>query len=163
MEMGSKVSQPVRILALVGLLGALALGAGFTLLGKSSGSEAPPKVIKPLHPHHQAAATAKATPKPAVTTARPKAHAAVQHKTAAKPKANAKVAAKPKPVARPVAVAKLPDNGLPAVVNQALAAHEIVVVSLYDPEADVDAASLGEAQAGAKLANVGFVPLNVLS
>jgi hypothetical protein len=151
--MGSKVSQPVRILALVGLLGALALGAGFALLGKSSGSEAPPKVIKPLHPHHKAAV---ATTKPAVHAVKPK--AASVHK-ATKPE----VAAKPKPAAKPVAVAKLPDNGLPAAVNQALAAHEVVVVSLYDPEADVDAASLGEAQAGAKLANVGFVPLNVLS
>ena len=36
-------------------------------------------------------------------------------------------------------------------------------MSLYDPQAIVDAASLGEAQAGAKLANVGFVPLNVLT
>jgi hypothetical protein len=157
--MGSKVSQPVRILALVGLLGALALGAGFALLGKSSGSAAPAKTIQPLHPHRHATATA--TPKPAATT-----HAAV-HKTtpkaAAKAKPAAKVAAKPKPAANAVAVAKLPDNGLPAVVNQALAAHEVVVVSLYDPQADVDAASLGEAQAGAKLANVGFVPLNVLS
>ena len=77
--------------------------------------------------------------------------AAVAHK--------AKVAAKPKPLA----VAQLPDNGLPAVVNQALLSHEVVVVSLYDPQAIVDAASLGEAQAGAKLANVGFVPLNVLT
>ena len=36
-------------------------------------------------------------------------------------------------------------------------------MSLYDPQAIVDAASLGEAQAGAKLANVGFVALNVLA
>jgi hypothetical protein len=150
--MGSKVSQPVRILALVGLLGALALGAGFALLGKSSGSEAPPKVIKPLHPHHKAAATA--------APVKPKAHKATATTSA---KAKPKVAATPKPAAKQVPVVKLPDNGLPAVVNQALAAHEVVVVSLYDPDADVDAASLGEAQAGAKLADVGFVPLNVLS
>ena len=60
-------------------------------------------------------------------------------------------------------MAKLPTNGLPAVINHALLTHMVVVVSLYDPEATVDSASVGEAQAGAKLANVGFVPLNVLS
>ena len=147
--MGSKVSQPVRILALVGLLGALALGAGFALLGKSSGSGAAPKAIKPLHGHVKTAVPAK--PAAPVAHAKPKAVAAVAYK--------AKVAAKPKPLA----VAQLPDNGLPAVVNQALLSHEVVVVSLYDPQAIVDAASLGEAQAGAKLANVGFVPLNVLT
>src|SRR6266568_3455843 len=102
--MGSKVSQPVRILALVGVLGALALGAGFAMLGKSSGSSAAPKVIKPLHGHH------KAAPKPVV--ARHKAHAkpGAAHKAAT-------LAPKPKPA---VAVQQLPDNGLPAVVNQAL-------------------------------------------
>jgi hypothetical protein len=153
--MGSKVSQPVRIVALVGLLGALSLGAGFTMLGKNSGSSAPPKVIKPLHARHKGA-TAHAAPAQA---AEAKAHAAEQAKTAAHHKAKA-AAAKPKGA---VAVQQLPDNGLPASVNAALALHEVVVVSLYDPQALVDAASVGEAQAGAKLANAGFVPLNVLS
>jgi hypothetical protein len=158
--MGSKVSQPVRILALVGLLGALALGAGFALLGKSTGSEAAPKAIKPLHPHRKAAVTAapKVATKPAATRA-------AHHNASATAKAAAKLAAKPKPTpaAKAVAVTKLPENGLPAVLNQALATHDVVVVALYNPEADVDAASVGEAQAGARLANAGFVPLNVLS
>jgi hypothetical protein len=150
----SKVSQPVRILALVGMLGALALGGGFVLLGKSAGSSAAPKTIKPLHGHlkattavaakHRASATTKATSAARVH----KAKHAVKPKTAAPAK---------------IAVAKLPDNGLPPAVNQALLSHEVVVVSLYDPEALVDAASVGEAQAGAKLADVGFVPLNVLA
>jgi hypothetical protein len=157
--MGSKVSQPVQILALVGLLGALALGAGFALLGKSSGSEAVPKTIQPLHPHHKPAAAvapAHAVSKPAVAThAKP----AVKASSKTKPVAVHKTKAK----AKPTHVVKLPANGLPDVVNRALLAHEVVVVSLYDPQAVVDAASLGEAQAGAKLANVGFVPLNVLS
>jgi hypothetical protein len=150
--MGSKVSQPVRIVALVGLLGALALGAGFALLGKSAGSSAPPKVIKPLHGHHGATAAAK----PVVAAPKAKTAAAVK----AYPKAK-HAALKPKHPA--VAVVQLPDNGLPAVVNQALLTHAVVVVSLYDPQALVDSASLGEAEAGAKLANAGFVPLNVLT
>src|SRR5256885_15436989 len=114
--MGSKVSQPVRILALVGLLGALALGAGFALLGKSSGSTSEPKAIKPLHGHLKAgAATKTATP---VVHAKAKAHA----KPAVTAAHKARVAAQPKP--KPVAVVQLPDNGLPAAVNQALASHE---------------------------------------
>jgi hypothetical protein len=157
--MGSKVSQPVRILALVGVLGTLALGAGFAMLGKSSGSSTPPKVIQALHGHLKGDATAKpdAHARVATQVAKPglKAHAkTTAHKAAATPVAKAKRAA--------VAV-QLPDNGLPAVVNQALLTHAVVVVSLYDPQALVDAASLGEAQAGAKLANAGFVPLNVLT
>ena len=36
------------------------------------------------------------------------------------------------------------------------------MVSLYSPEASVDATSLGEAAAGAKLAKVGFLAINVL-
>jgi hypothetical protein len=149
--MGSKVSQPVRILALVGILGTLALGAGFALLGKGSGSAAAPAVIRPLHGHHHKvarsipAATRKAV---GARAARARAAAHRQAATTRRPKH--------------AAVAKLPGNGLPAVVNQALRTHTVVVVSLYDPQATVDAASLGEAQAGAKLAKVGFVPLNVL-
>jgi hypothetical protein len=165
--MGSKVSQPVRILALVGLLGALALGAGFALLGKSSGSEAVPATIKPLHPRHKAAAfPAGSKPAVATTHAKPAARAAAKPVEAHRTKAAAKATATPKaktPTKPKPAPVRLPANGLPDVVNRALLSHEVVVVSLYDPQAVVDAASLGEAQAGAKLANVGFVPLNVLS
>jgi hypothetical protein len=37
------------------------------------------------------------------------------------------------------------------------------VVSLYNPYSQVDAISFAEARAGAKVAGVGFVPLDVLS
>jgi hypothetical protein len=155
--MGSKVSTPVRILALVGLLGALALAAGFTLLGPSSGSSAPAPAIKPLHPVHKLTTTPAPAPKLA---AKPK-PAAAKHHAVARP---AKAARRPaaggtKAKATPAAV---PANGLPAVINQALVTHEVVVVSLYDPQANVDAASLGEALAGAKAAGAGFVGLDVL-
>ena len=36
------------------------------------------------------------------------------------------------------------------------------MVSLYNPEASVDATSLGEAAAGARTAKVGFLAINVL-
>src|SRR5919201_3875551 len=93
--MGSKVSQPVRILALVGLLGALALGAGFALLGKSSGSgsDAAPKVIKPLHPHKHVVPAVKPKAKPVTAPAK---HA-VARKAKAKAAAPKKVEPKPHP------------------------------------------------------------------
>ena len=72
-------------------------------------------------------------------------------------------AVKPKPAARKLApkpVTLLP--GLPPEVAAALGKHELVVVSLYDPQARVDRISLAEAAAGAKVAHAGFVPLNVL-
>ena len=53
--------------------------------------------------------------------------------------------------------------GLPAPVADAFGLHDTVVVSLYDPYSQVDGISFAEAKAGAALAGVGFVPLNVLS
>jgi hypothetical protein len=200
--MSLTVGTPVKILALVGVLGALALGAGFALLGKTSGSDSTPAVVEPLHAHHTVADGGSSSSKPAATSRRhathPRAaakrpaathghavttpkpvsvahgHAAAQrpaaapHRhTAATPRAP--VAPMPKPVAiapksKPASVAPaLPADGLPAVINRALRSHAVVVVSLYDPQAEVDAASLGEASAGARLAGAGFVPLNVLS
>jgi hypothetical protein len=163
--MSLTVSTPVKILALAGVLGAVALGAGFMLLGKTAGTSSTPAVIKPLHPRHQALHTP--TP-PAVKAhhtapvhATHRSRAAVAHKSPAAPAKHRPATVKPKPKA--VAIAPLPKNGLPAVINRALQSHAVVVVSLYDPQADVDAASVGEASAGAKLAGAGFVPLNVLS
>ena len=62
--------------------------------------------------------------------------------------------------AAPKPVALLP--GLAPEVAAALRRHEVVVVSLYDPQARVDQISLAEASAGAKAAHAGFVPLDVL-
>ena len=45
----------------------------------------------------------------------------------------------------------------------ALGRHQTVVVSLYNPYSEVDGIAFAEARAGAKIAGVGFVPLNVLS
>jgi hypothetical protein len=70
---------------------------------------------------------------------------------------------KPKPAPRkpaPKPIVLLP--GLPPEVAAALRKHELVVVSLYDPQARVDRISLAEASAGAEVAHAGFVPLDVL-
>lgn len=77
----------------------------------------------------------------------------VRKATAVKQKAAPKKAA-PKPVVL------LP--GLTPEVAAALRTHELVVVSLFDPQARVDRISLAEASAGAKAAHAGFVPLDVL-
>ena len=103
------------------------------------------------------AAPATKTAKEATAAAKPAAKAA-----AAKP---AKAAAKP--AARPAAGAPpknppLPPSGLPAAVDVALRSHEVVVVSLYVPNARVDELATAEARAGAALGGAGFVALNVL-
>ena len=51
---------------------------------------------------------------------------------------------------------------LPASLRYELEQHKIVVVSLWDPQAPVDQFSVAEAHAGAAVAGVGFVVVNVL-
>jgi hypothetical protein len=84
-------------------------------------------------------------------------------KTPAKAKAAAPptvhVAAKPKPKPKPVTAA----NGLPIVLNDALRAHRIVVVSVFDPQSQTDAISYAEARAGAgDISLAGFLGVSVL-
>ena len=143
------VSPQIRIVALVGVLAAAALGVFmFTTRSAPSSVDAAalPK-IKPLY--HGRKVAAHPTPTTAV-----KKHAAV-------PKTHA--AANPTPV-RP-ASPKTPivtATGLPVVLVTALERHPVVVVALFDPQSRVDGISLREASAGAAASNAGFVPLNVL-
>ena len=156
------VSSPIKIVALVGVLAAVGLFMYLEVLphGGSSSSSAP-AVIKPLHPvktHIHSLAPAKPAKKVTVTKVTT-AHKKVVHvKVQPKPKAKVVVAAPA--TAAPAATA--PANGLPARVTEALREFPVVVVSLYNPEASVDATSLGEAAAGAKTAKVGFLAINVL-
>jgi hypothetical protein len=141
------LSPPVRIAALVGLVAALALGGGMTLLGhRGEASVAAPRVLK----HHPFGLGAK-----------------TKHATKTTPVAK-------HPQARPMApVKQVPDQpsvvaaalaaGLPGPVATALGRHSTVVVSLYNPYSEVDGISFAEARAGAELAGVGFVALDVLS
>jgi hypothetical protein len=151
--MNVNVSAPVRIFALVGGVAALALGVWFFFLGGGSpgASTEPVKTIEPLYGRKQS--TALPAPK-----ARAKAKPA---RPASKPAKSARPAPKPKANAKPRARVPNPE-GLPLAVARALSRHAVVVVSLYDPEAKIDRISLGEAQAGARRAKVGFVALNVL-
>ena len=137
------VSPQMRLVALLGGVAALGLAA-FMFLGHSS----PGSTQATLTPAERSAMHAKSKHKPRSTPA-PKRVA--PHKAISKP-----APAKP---ARP-AIAVLP--GLPPDLARSLRRHELVVVSLYDPQARVDRISLAEASAGASVAHAGFVPLNVL-
>lgn len=64
-----------------------------------------------------------------------------------------------KPVAKPAAT----QDGLPAVLAEALARNRVVVVSLFAPDVELDDMAMREAKAGAAAAGAGFVALNVLN
>jgi hypothetical protein len=65
--------------------------------------------------------------------------------------------------ARPPAELAALAAGLPARVAEALGRAPVVVVELTDPQSEVDGIAYAEARAGAGLAGVPFVALNVLS
>lgn len=126
------VGRPVQIFALVAVLAVF--GGGATLM---------------LHKQQ--------TPKPVVIEPR--------HVVAARLASRAKPAAPPKPVAvarKQTPPAPVAANGLPTPLAQALRAHRIVVVSLFDPQSPTDAISFAEARAGAHAAKVGFLGVSVL-
>ena len=135
------LSPPVRYAALLGLLAAVLIGGGTTILGRGE-AEAVPHAINP-HPFGKK--------KPAVTAAKAKAPTPVAPPVRKAP---------PRP--SPAVVAAL-NAGLPAPLARAFAQHHVVVVSLYNPYSQVDGIAFAEARAGAQLAGAGFVPLNVLS
>jgi hypothetical protein len=148
------LSPPVRYAALLGLLAAVLIGGGMTVLGHRGATTAAPHVIN----KHPFATKAK--------------HDSTMPKATQKPKASPRVTkAKPAPIAptlhrapeQPSAVVAALHAGLPAAIASALGQHSVVVVSLYNPYSEVDGIAFAEARAGAQLAGVGFVPLNVLS
>ena len=145
------LSPPVRYAALLGLLAAVLIGGGMTVLSHRASSVATPHVIK----HHPFGPGAKKH----VTPTKPK----KQSTTATKPKVTPTVPVAPKAPEKPSAVIAALAAGLPAPIANALGRHQTVVVSLYNPYSQVDGISFAEARAGAKMAGVGFVPLNVLS
>ena len=148
------LSPPVRYAALLGLLAALLVGGGMMLLGHRASPVATPHVIKhhPFGPGLKKQATAPR--KHSTKAAKPK---------VAKPKATPTVPAAPKAPEQPSAVIAAIAAGLPNAVAAALGRHATVVVSVYNPYSKVDGIAFAEARAGAKLAGVGFVGLNVLS
>ncbi len=158
------ISPPIRILALVGVIAIVAFGAT-TMLRHSPtitrtstarphgvGRVVPPKTVAHTTPKTHAPAKPSKTHHAAVTPP----------KTAAKTRAAAKPAAKPKAKPKPAPRGNLVYEDLPAPLQWQLALHKIVVVSPYNPNADVDAISVAEAHAGAVDAGAGFLLVNVL-
>jgi hypothetical protein len=143
-----KISPPVRILALVLVLAGLAGMLAMRTMGPSVDESAP----IPL-PVKKTATPAKAVPKPA------KAAPTTPGVKAPKAKPAQPKAAQPKPALNPV----VPATGFPTAIDEALRAHEVVVVSLVVPGARVDELAAAEAEAGAKLGGAGFLSLNVVN
>ncbi len=155
--MSVTVSQPVRIAAICGLVGALAIGGGLMMLGRHGSSTAAAPVVIKHHPfgpgvrtHHR--------------TAAPLAHSRAAAKNTAKHTAAVKAPAVKvrKAAERPAADAAALAAGLPVSLARALAQHQVVVVEIYDPQSEVDAIAYAEAQAGAREAGAGFLALSVL-
>jgi hypothetical protein len=149
--MSTQISAPIRIVALVGMLAALAMGAWTFTAGRSGAGASTANQAGPVaqHPIEAAQAVAgklsahnKATAagKPQVAT--PAKKASVTH-------------------ARKTKTSTLAD-GTPKTIASVLRSHRVAVVLLYDPQSKVDSFSLAEAQHGADLANAGFLRVNIL-
>ena len=168
--MDTQVSTPIKIFAAIGLLLALGFGA-MTMMkgGGSSPASAPaPAVTHPVAPATPAA-TAPSAPARAATkphAARPAAHHAKPVAHPAKPAAHPATPAPAKPAhhAKPhKPVPAVAANGLPSQLDMLLHIHRVVVVAVYDPEISTDRLFVGEAQAGARDANAGFLAVSVLN
>jgi hypothetical protein len=170
----SQISAPVRIVALIGMLAALAMGGWVFTAGMRGGGTAAgpgPAVPLPAAAIAQANAVAgklnahnlnTAAGKPTVKAAPKK---VVVAKKVVAPKTTVKHATSPKVTHTATRVARraatLPE-GTPTTIAGLLGTHRVVVVLLYNPTAKVDSYSVAEAALGATQANAGFLRVNVL-
>lgn len=149
------ISRPVRIFALIAVVAAVGGGAMLMLKPKSS---AAPVVVS----QNAAAAPATLTHPAATTPAQPSpSHAKPPVITSVAPVHHSAIPTVTAPPVKPT-VAAVAANGLPMALAKALHKHQIVVVSVFDPESQTDAVSFAEAKAGAAEAGVGFVGISVL-
>lgn len=148
--MDTQISTPVRLVAIIGLVAALAGGAGIFFLNRSAAAvEAGEPIAQPV------ARNAELLPVPADAKPKPKAKPAQKKAVPAKAPAPVKKA-------EPAAVPSVDDDGLPMSVSAALRRSEVVVVALFAPGGSVDNLALAEARAGAREAGAAFVAVNVL-
>ena len=135
--------------------------------GQRHGTATPEKTTTTPATHRAAVAKVSATSTTGTKTAAVAVHAkvttpatahkaAARHKTATKHRAVTHKTAKPKFRGNPVYA------DLPAPLQWQLAHNKVVVVSFYNPNADVDAISVAEAHAGAVEAGAGFLLVSVL-
>jgi hypothetical protein len=183
------LSPPIKILALVGLIGVLGLGASTLVLGHGTptvrtstatphgGALTTPATVKASTPakttpasvatkHHATATPAKKHATVTKPVTKPVTKTTAPAQTAAKARVKAVAASHAKTQAKAVAHRASRGNlvyeDLPKQLQWQLAQHKIVVVSLYNPHADVDAISVAEAHAGATATKAGFLLVNVL-
>ena len=155
--MNTTISPQIRILAVVGLLAAVGLGASLLVFGhgssktagRAAATHATPRSSTPVTPAHTTPRT-RSTPAKATPAAKHTSKTHVPSRTQA---------TKTKP-------AGFRGNrvyaNLPRPLQWELAHHKVVVVSLYNPSSDVDAISVAEAHAGAIDAGAGFLLVSVL-
>jgi hypothetical protein len=134
------ISPQIRLVALVGLIAAVALAGGLFLVSRDSAKSSP-----------QAPLAAASAPIPKAARL-PGSTSATAPPAPGKP-ARAKATRKSAAVAR--------DTGLPIAVTRALRRHAVVVVALYARGSAVDQLARAESKAGARDARAGFVALNV--
>ncbi len=127
----------VRMVLIVIVLACAAVGAGLIVLGRrqSESDASPGKPILPAAPLKRPAATRPAVKTPAVKT----------------PAARARLRAAKAAIA----------NQLPTSIRRALAANQVVVVALFDPNAKIDDTAMREAEAGAQMTGTTFVSVDV--
>jgi hypothetical protein len=142
------LSSPVRYAALLALLAAVLIGGGTMVLGGSEGSEPSIESLESQRLLSVRPAATRKAPTPAPAT---------------KPTAAPVAPPVRRAPERPSAMVAALKAGLPLPLARALGQHRIVVISLFNPYSQVDGISFAEARAGAQLAGVGFVSLNVLS
>lgn len=150
-----KVSPQVRVLVLVLVLVGLGGMMALRTLGPKPEPVAAPLPAPKAVVHKAPAKAAKPAPAKAKV-----AKASVAAKPTPAKAAPARAAAA---VPRPAPKVPEPKTGLPVAIDAALANHELVVVSLVVPGARVDELAAAEARAGAQLAGVGYLALNVLN
>jgi hypothetical protein len=153
--MNTTISPQIRILAVVGLLAAVGLGASLLVFGHGTSKTAEPPATTQTTAAHTTRRThsTRAKAAHAAQAAQAAKHATKTHAVARK---NAKKA-KPAGFRGNRVYATLPQP-----LQWALAHHKVVVVSLYNPSSDVDAISVAEAHAGAIDAGAGFLLVSVL-
>ncbi|HEY4411658.1 MAG TPA: hypothetical protein VGN06_01560 [Gaiellaceae bacterium] len=149
--MNLTVSRPIQIFALVAVIAAV--GGMAMLVMKPKHAAAPPVVATKPVVTPKVATTVASKPVGSRATATPAS-------TAKKGSVAATTAPTVIPPRKPVSVVGA--NGLPVMINSALKKHDIVIVSVFDPQSPTDAISYEEAKAGASDARVGFVGISLL-
>jgi thiol:disulfide interchange protein len=154
------VSPAIKVFALIGVLVALVMGGAFFVMG---GSQETTAASEPLLPLPTKAKKTAAAANLRVAKAGTPASGSAGKKAAAKTAPKAAAKSTPKPAAKPKPTPSVAKNGLPMSIARALAANEVVVVSLYGGDWKIDPMARDEAAAGARAAGVGFVALDVTS